>query len=176
MPIKSRIRTVPHWPRKGVMFRDITTLLKDPIGLQLVVDDFVKRYRGKKIDKIVGVESRGFIIAGALSYALGVGLVLARKQGKLPAETMSQEYLLEYGKDRLEIHKDAISKGDKVLIVDDLLATAGTSLATIKLVEKLGGEVHEVAFIIDLPEIGGRKRLQDAGYAVYWLTEFKENE
>lgn len=171
--IKSKIRTVPHWPKKGIMFRDITTLLKDPIGLQLVTDDFVKRYRGKPITKIVGIEARGFVIGGALSYALGIGLVLARKPGKLPAETEYQEYELEYGKDKIEIHKDAISPGDNVLIVDDLLATGGTAMAAIKLVEKLGGKVYEAAFIVDLPDIGGRKKLEAAGYTAYCLTEFE---
>jgi len=171
--IKSKIRTIPNWPKQGIMFRDITTLLKDPIGLQLVIDDLVKRYRGKPINKIVGIESRGFVIGGALSYALGIGCVLARKPGKLPAATESQEYLLEYGKDKIEIHKDAISSGDNVLIIDDLLATGGTAMAAIKLVEKLGGKVQEAAFIVDLPEVGGRKKLQDAGYNVYWLTEFE---
>ncbi|MBS3121904.1 adenine phosphoribosyltransferase [Candidatus Woesearchaeota archaeon] len=173
MQIKSKIRTIPNWPKQGIMFRDITTLLKDPIGLQLVIDDLVKRYRGKPINKIVGIESRGFVIGGALSYALGIGCVLARKPGKLPAATESQEYLLEYGKDKIEIHKDAISSGDNVLIIDDLLATGGTAMAAIKLVEKLGGKVQEAAFIVDLPEVGGRKKLQDAGYNVYWLTEFE---
>ncbi|MFH1440314.1 MAG: adenine phosphoribosyltransferase [Candidatus Woesearchaeota archaeon] len=173
MPIKSKIRTIPNFPKEGIMFRDITTLLKDPIGMQLVVDDFVKRYRGGKIDKIVGVEARGFVIGGALSYALGIGLVLARKPGKLPGECEAQEYQLEYGTDKIEIHKDAISPGDNVLIMDDLLATGGTAMAAIKLVEKMGGKVEEVAFIVDLPDVGGRKKLQDAGYKVYWQTEFE---
>jgi adenine phosphoribosyltransferase len=173
MPIKSKIRTVPNFPKEGIMFRDITTLLKDPIGMQLIIDDLVKRYRDKKIDKIVGLDARGFVIGGALSYVLGIGLVLARKAGKLPAECESQEYQLEYGTDKIEIHKDAISEGDNVLIVDDLLATGGTAMAAIKLVEKMGGKVMEASFIIDLPDVGGRKKLLDAGYNIHWLTEFE---
>ena len=172
MPIKSKIRTVPNFPKEGIMFRDVSTLLKDPIGMQLVIDDLVKRYRDKKIDKIVGIEARGFVLGGALSYVLGVGLVLARKPGKLPAECESQEYQLEYGTDKIEIHKDGINEGENVLIVDDLLATGGTAMAAIKLVEKMGGKVMEVAFVVDLPDVGGRKKLQEAGYNIYWLTEF----
>ncbi|MBT4541098.1 adenine phosphoribosyltransferase [Candidatus Woesearchaeota archaeon] len=173
MPIKSKIRTVPNFPKEGIMFRDITTLLKDPIGMQLVMDDLVKRYRGKKIDKIVGLDARGFILGGALSYVLGVGLVLARKAGKLPAECEALEYELEYGTDKIEIHKDAINPGDNVLVVDDLLATGGTAMAAIKLIEKMGGKVMEAAFVIDLPDVGGRKKLQEAGYNLYWQTEFE---
>jgi len=173
--IKEKIRTVPHWPKQGIMFRDITTLLKDPIGMQLVIDDLTKRYRGKKIDKIVGIESRGFIVGGALSHTLGVGFVLARKPGKLPAETEEQEYQLEYGTDKIQIHKDAIESGDEVLIIDDLCATGGTAMAAIKLVEKLGGKVMETAFIVDLPDIGGSKKLKEAGYSEYHLVEFEGN-
>jgi len=120
MPIKSRIRTVPHWPKKGVMFRDITTLLKDPVGLKICLDDFAKRYEKEEIDVIVGIDSRGFILGGALAYLLGKGFVPVRKKGKLPAEKESIEYELEYGTDCIEIHKDAISKGQRVLIIDEL--------------------------------------------------------
>ncbi|MBU0630501.1 MAG: adenine phosphoribosyltransferase, partial [Candidatus Margulisbacteria bacterium] len=141
MPIKSRIRTVPHWPKKGIMFRDITTLLKDPVGLKLCLDDFVARYQNKEIDIVVGIDSRGFILGGALAYLLGKGFVPVRKKGKLPAATEREEYALEYGTDVIEIHKDAIEKGQKVLIIDDLIATGGTAMAAGKLVKKLGGEV-----------------------------------
>ena len=173
MPIKSRIRTVPHWPKKGIMFRDITTLLKDPVGLKICLDDFVARYKDKEIDLVVGIDSRGFIIGGALAYLLGKGFVPVRKKGKLPAETEREEYSLEYGTDVIEIHKDAIQKGQKVLIIDDLIATGGTALAAAKLVNKLHGKVVEIAFIVDLPDLGGRKKLEQSGFSVYAQTTFE---
>ncbi len=172
-PIKSRIRTVPNWPKKGVMFRDITTLLKDPVGLKLCMDDFHKRYKDMDIDVIVGIDSRGFILGGALAYLLGKGFVPIRKKGKLPAATEREEYQLEYGTDTIEIHKDAIEKGQKVVIVDDLCATAGTATAAAKLVKKLGGEIVECAFIVDLPDLGGIKKLEAQGLKCYAQTEFK---
>lgn len=175
MTIKSRIRTVPDYPKKGIMFRDITTLIKDPVGFRLVIDSLTQRYitRDIKFDVIVGIESRGFIIGGALSYTLGRGFVPIRKKGKLPAETIKHEYELEYGTDIIEIHKDAIGKGDRVLIVDDLLATGGTALAAATLIEKLGGTVAEMCFIVDLPDVGGRKKVEAKGYKVFALTEFE---
>ena len=173
MPIKSRIRTVPHWPKTGIMFRDITTLLKDPVGLKLCLDDFLKRYEKMDLDIVVGIDSRGFIIGGALAYLLGKGFVPVRKKGKLPAATEKEEYALEYGTDTIEIHKDAIEPGQKVLIVDDLIATGGTALAAAKLVKKLHGEIVELAFIVDLPDLGGKKKLEQAGYSVYAQTEFE---
>ena len=173
MPIKSRIRTVPHWPKKGIMFRDITTLLKDPVGFKLCIDDFVNRYRNKDIDIVVGIDSRGFILGGAIAYQLGKGFVPVRKKGKLPAATEREEYELEYGTGVIEIHKDAIEKGQRVLIVDDLIATGGTALAATKLVKKLHGEIVELAFIVDLPDLGGRKKLERAGYTVYSQTSFE---
>ena len=173
MPIKSRIRTLPDWPKKGVMFRDITTLLKDPVGLKICIEDFVKRYEKKGIDVVVGIDSRGFILGGAIAYELGVGFVPIRKKGKLPAETEREEYALEYGTDTVEIHKDAIEKGQKVLIIDDLVATGGTALAAAKLVRKLHGTVVELGFIVDLPGLGGRAKLEQAGYSVYAQTSFE---
>jgi adenine phosphoribosyltransferase len=173
MPIKSRIRTVPHWPKKGIMFRDITTLLKDPVGLKICIEDFVKKYKDTDLDVIVGIDSRGFILGGAIAYLLGKGFVPVRKKGKLPAATEREEYALEYGTDVIEIHKDAIEKGQKVLIVDDLIATGGTALAAAKLVKKLHGKVVEIAFIVDLPDLGGRKKLENAGYRVYAQTAFE---
>ncbi|MFA5879650.1 MAG: adenine phosphoribosyltransferase [Candidatus Margulisiibacteriota bacterium] len=173
MPIKSRIRTVAHWPKMGVMFRDITTLLKDPVGFKLCINDFINRYSDKEIDLIVGIDSRGFILGGALAYALDKGFVPIRKKGKLPAETEQEEYELEYGTDTVEIHKDAILKGQKILIVDDLIATGGTALAAAKLVRKLQGEIVELAFIVDLPDLGGRKKLETSGLNVYAQTEFE---
>jgi len=175
MPIKSRIRTVPDYPKKGIMFRDITTLIKDPVGFRLVIDSLTQRYitDAVEFDTIVGIESRGFIIGGALSYTLGKGFIPIRKKGKLPADTIKHEYELEYGTDIIEIHKDALKRGEKVLLVDDLLATGGTALASAALIEKLGAEVAEMAFIVDLPDIGGHKRLVDKGYSVFTLTEFE---
>ena len=166
MDIKSKIRTIPDFPKQGIMFRDITTLLKDPAGFRYVIDTFVQRYANKGIDKIVGIESRGFIIAGALAHQLNVGFVPVRKPGKLPAEKDSVEYELEYGKDKLEIHTDAIKHGDVVLIVDDLIATGGTARATVELVEKQGANVLECAFIIALPELGGDKKLGKPSYSL----------
>lgn len=173
MPIKSKIRTVPHYPKQGIMFRDITTLLKDPIGLRATVEELVRRYKDAKIDKVAGIESRGFILGAPLAYALGVGFVPIRKKGKLPAETIGHDYELEYGTDRIEIHTDAISKGENVLLVDDLIATGGTAEAACKLIEKIGGHVVECSFLIDLPEIGGRKRLENHGQKVFALCEFE---
>ena len=157
------------------MFRDITTLLKDPVGFRLVIDNFTQRYVKGNVDfdTIVGIESRGFIIGGALSYTMGKGFIPVRKKGKLPAETISHEYALEYGTDTIEIHKDAITKGEKVLLVDDLLATGGTALAAAALIEKLGGVVAEMAFIVNLPDVGGAKRLAEKGYKTYFQTEFE---
>ncbi len=173
MPIKSRIRTVPHYPKQGIMFRDITTLLKDPIGLRVTIDDLARRYADIKIDKIAGIEARGFILGAPLAYVLGKGFIPIRKKGKLPAETIGHDYELEYGTDRIEIHTDAIEKGEKVLLVDDLIATGGTAEAACKLIEKMGGEIVECCFIIDLPDIGGRKRLEKHGHKVFALCEFE---
>ena len=168
MTIKSKIRTVPDYPKKGIQFRDITTLIKDPVGFRLVIDTITQRYiqGNHDFNVIVGIESRGFIIGGALAYTLGKGYVPIRKKGKLPAEVVSQEYQLEYGTDKIEVHKDAIKKGDRVLLIDDLLATGGTALASAALIEKLGGTVVEMAFIVDLPDVGGKKRLKEKGYKV----------
>ena len=175
MPIKSKIRTIPDYPKKGIMFRDITTLIKDPVGFRLVIDNFVHRYIRDEVafDLIVGIESRGFIIGGALSYALGKGFVPVRKAGKLPAEKVSHEYALEYGTDTIEMHTDSFQEGAKILLVDDLLATGGTALAAAALIEKLGGAVSEMAFIVNLPDVGGAKKLKEKGYKFYALTEFE---
>ena len=173
MPIKSRIRTVPHYPKQGIQFRDITTLLKDPIGLRVTIDELARRYADMKIDKIAGIEARGFILGAPLAYVLGKGFIPIRKKGKLPAETIGHDYELEYGTDRIEIHTDAIAPGEKVLLVDDLIATGGTAEAACKLIEKMGGEVVECCFVIDLPDIGGRARLEKHGHKVFALCEFE---
>lgn len=173
MPIKSRIRTVPHYPKDGIMFRDITTLLKDPVGFRIAIHELANRYTGIKIDKVAGIESRGFILGAPLAYLLGVGFVPIRKKGKLPAETIGQDYELEYGVDRIEMHVDAIGDGDKVLLVDDLIATGGTAEAAVKLVGKMGGKVVECCFAIDLPDLGGRRRLEKQTQKVFALCEFE---
>jgi adenine phosphoribosyltransferase len=173
MPIKSKIRTVPHYPKQGIQFRDITTLLKDPVGFRATIDELAQRYADMKIDKIAGIEARGFIFGAALAYALNKGFVPIRKKGKLPAETIGHDYALEYGTDRIEIHTDAITKGEKVLLVDDLIATGGTAEAACVLIEKMGGKIVECCFIIDLPDIGGRARLEKHGHKVFALCEFE---
>jgi len=175
MPIKSKIRSIPDYPKKGIMFRDITTLIKDPVGFRLMVDMFTQRYITDVVryDVIVGIEARGFIMGGALSYTLGKGFVPIRKLGKLPAEVVSQEYSLEYGVDTIEIHKDSLLPGTRELVVDDLLATGGTALAAAALIEKLGGVVAELAFIVNLPDVGGEQKLRDKGYSVFSLTDFE---
>ena len=173
MAIKSLIRTIPHYPRQGVMFRDITTLLKDPAGFSQVIDALADRYAASPPQKIAAIESRGFIVGGALAYELGVGFVPVRKKGKLPGETFGHDYALEYGFDRVEMHVDAISPGEKILLVDDLVATGGTAEAGAALIEQAGGIVVGCCFIVDLPELGGKKRLEAKGYEVFSLCEFE---
>ncbi|MGB0753386.1 MAG: adenine phosphoribosyltransferase [Gammaproteobacteria bacterium] len=172
MSIKSKIRTVKDYPIDGIMFRDITTLFKDPEGLREAINLFSDRYKDLKIDKIVAIESRGFLIGAPLAYLLNVGLVLIRKPGKLPAKTFKQDYTLEYGVDQIEIHTDAIEEGERVLIVDDLIATGGTVEAAVKLVQKMKADIIECCFIIDLPDIGGSKKLKSMGQNVFSLCEF----
>lgn len=155
------------------MFRDITTLLKDPVGLRITINELVHRYTGMKIDKIAGIESRGFILGAPLAYALGVGFVPIRKKGKLPSQTIGQDYELEYGVDRIEMHVDAIAEGEKILLVDDLIATGGTAEAAVNLIRKVGGQIIECVFIIDLPEIGGKARLEKLNCPVFALCEFE---
>jgi len=173
MSIKDKIRTIPHFPKNGIMFRDITTLLKDADGLRDLIDQIVARYEGVKIDAVIGLEARGFILGGAVAYKLGKGFIPIRKAGKLPSATESHKYELEYGTDTIEVHIDAIKKGDRLLVVDDLLATGGTALASAVLIEKLGGTIVEFAFIVDLPDLGGRKKLEENGYKVFALCDFE---
>lgn len=171
--IKSKIKTYPNWPKPGIMFRDINSLLNDPEGLSLLTEELVKRYQNTDIDIIAGIESRGFITGSLLAYKLKKKFVLIRKPGKLPGETISQEYTLEYGTDKVEIQKETIKPGDKVLLVDDLIATGGTALASAQLIQKLGGEVVECSFVIDLPEVGGKQKLLDHNLKVFNLIEFE---
>ncbi len=171
--IKDKIRTIPNWPKEGIMFRDIMSLLRDPEGLQHLTNLLVDRYKEMEIDSIVGIESRGFIIGSILAQQLKKAFIPIRKAGKLPPETISLEYELEYGTDTIEIHADAIKPGEKVLLVDDLIATGGTALAACDLIKKLKGDIVECSFVIDLPDIGGAKKLEQAGHKVFSLVEFE---
>jgi len=173
MPIKSLIRTIPHYPKQGVMFRDITTLLKDPAGFKLTIDRLAAHYRGERVDKVAGIEARGFIIAAPLAFALGVGFVPLRKRGRLPGPTAGHDYELEYGTDRIEMHIDAIAAGERILVADDLVATGGTAEAAIRLIEGAGGSVAGCCFVIELPDLGGRKRLEALGHPVLALCAFE---
>jgi adenine phosphoribosyltransferase len=168
--LKVKIRNIPDFPKKGILFRDITTLLKDGDAFEKAVLFLCQPYRKEKIDLVIAVEARGFIFGGALAHELGVGIVPIRKKGKLPAETMSVTYKLEYGEDTLEIHTDAIKPGDRVLIVDDLLATGGTTMATIELVKRLKGEIAGISFLIELADLKGREKLN--GYPINSLIKF----
>ncbi|MFQ3301677.1 MAG: adenine phosphoribosyltransferase [Planktomarina sp.] len=166
------IRTIPNFPHAGIMFRDVTTLFADPRGLRLAIDQMLHPYAGINLDKIIGLEARGFILGGAIAHQLGKGFIPIRKQGKLPGETISQAYTLEYGEAVMEIHENAIEPGEKVLMVDDLLATGGTAQAGLKLLEKLGAEIIGCSFVIDLPDLGGRKLLESMDMRVHTLCTF----
>ena len=155
------------------MFRDITTLFKDPVGFRVTINELVNHCTGVKIDRVAGIEARGFIVGSALAFQLGVGFIPIRKKGKLPAETVGQDYELEYGTDRIEMHVDAISQGDQVLLVDDLIATGGTAVAACDLIESMGGKIVECCFVIDLPDLGGRVRLEKLGHKVFSLCQFE---
>ncbi|MDX5406446.1 MAG: adenine phosphoribosyltransferase [Chromatiaceae bacterium] len=170
--LKQVIKTVVDYPKPGIVFRDVTSLMQDGASFKKVIDAFSHLYADKGITKIVGTESRGFIFGAPLAYALGISFVPVRKPGKLPRERISQRYQLEYGEDALELHADAITPGDKVLLVDDLLATGGTIDATAKLVRQLGGVVEDAAFVIALPELGGVARLEQAGLKILSLVEY----
>jgi adenine phosphoribosyltransferase len=171
--VKDYIRTIVDFPHEGILFRDVTTLFADPRGFRMAIDQMLHPYAGEQIDKVVGLEARGFILGGAIAHQLSVGFVPIRKKGKLPGTTISQDYQLEYGEAIVEVHDDAISAGEKILVVDDLLATGGTAEAGIKLVERLGGEIVACSFIIDLPDLGGRKKLEAMGMDVNVLCEFE---
>ena len=170
--VKDYIRTIVNFPHEGIMFRDVTTLFADPRGFRMCIDQMLHPYAGQPIDKVVGLEARGFILGGAIAHQLGTGFVPVRKKGKLPGTTISQDYKLEYGESIVEIHDDAIEAGERILVVDDLLATGGTAEAGIKLIERLGGDIVGCSFIVDLPELGGRKKLQSMNMDVQVLCEF----
>lgn len=172
MELKDYIRSIQDYPKEGILFRDITTLLKDKDAFKLAIDKMAEQVKDKKIDLIVGAESRGFLIGSALAYKMNCGFIPVRKKGKLPYKTISEEYALEYGTDTLYMHEDAIKKGDNVLVVDDLIATGGTALAMIKMVEKLGGNVIGSSFLIELEELNGRKEIEKYPINIlikYWL-------
>lgn len=171
--IKSSIKSIPNYPKEGIIFRDITSLLEVPSAFKATIDLIVEQYRDKGLTKVLGTESRGFIFGAPVALALDLPFELVRKPKKLPRETISQSYQLEYGQDTLEMHVDAISEGDNVLIIDDLLATGGTVEATVKLVQRLGGVVKHAAFVINLPELGGEKRLNNLGVDCYTLVNFE---
>lgn len=171
--IKQQIKTVPDYPKAGIMFRDITSLLENAKAYQACIDTFKEKYQPMGFTKVVGTEARGFLFGAPLALALGIGFVPVRKPGKLPRTTMAESYELEYGQDTLEIHRDAIVTGDKVLVVDDLLATGGTIEATVKLIRALGGEAKYGAFVISLPDLGGEDKLQALGLDVFSLCEFE---
>ncbi|MFH0257108.1 adenine phosphoribosyltransferase [Vibrio rumoiensis] len=170
--IQASIKTIPDYPKKGILFRDVTSLMEDPKAYQATIQLLVEKYQSMGFTKVVGTEARGFLFGAPLALALGLGFIPVRKPGKLPRETVSQSYELEYGTDVLEIHTDAIKAGDKVLVVDDLLATGGTIEATVKLIRQLGGEVTDAAFVINLPDIGGEDKLKSLGLNVYSICEF----
>jgi adenine phosphoribosyltransferase len=172
MNFADAIRTIPDYPKKGIMFRDITTLLGNARAFRGAVDALVQPYAGVKIDKVAGIEARGFILGGAVAHQLSVGFVPVRKKGKLPYTVIGEDYDLEYGKDRVEIHSDAVKKGEQVILVDDLIATGGTAFAAIKLLERAGANVVGCAFVIDLPDLGGADKIRALGKEVITLVSF----
>ncbi|MDC1311052.1 adenine phosphoribosyltransferase [Burkholderiales bacterium] len=173
MNIKELIRTIPDYPKPGIMFRDITTLLSDPEGFKYVIKILADRYSKYDFDFIAGIEARGFIVGAPLAATLTKGFIPVRKTGKLPGQTVSQSYELEYATDKIEIHADAFPKGSRILLVDDLIATGGTAIATTQLIERCGGEIVECCFVIDLPDLGGAKKLEAMGRCVFSLVGFE---
>lgn len=171
--IRSKIRTIPDYPKPGIQFRDVTTLWGDARGFRTAIDLMVQPYAGVRIDKVAGIEARGFVLGGAVAHQLSTGFVPIRKKGKLPGPTIAEEYELEYGTDTVEIHDDAINNGENVLVVDDLLATGGTMAAAVNLIRRAGGTVVGCCFIVDLPDLGGRERLQGMGLSIMTLCEFE---
>jgi adenine phosphoribosyltransferase len=171
--VEDYIRTIPDFPHEGIMFRDVTTLFNDARGFRMAVDLLLHPYIGQRIDRVAGLEARGFILGGAVAHQLSVGFLPVRKKGKLPHKTIEQSYALEYGEATVEIHEDSIEPGEHVLVVDDLLATGGTAEAGVKLIERLGGVVIGCAFVIDLPDLGGRAKLEGMGLGVHSLCAFE---
>ena len=174
--VRRTIRTVPDWPKPGIMFRDITPVLQNPRTFRLLIDLFVYRYMRQRLDLVAGIDARGFIIGSVLAYELNLGFVPVRKKGKLPSDTVHEDYLLEYGSGTVEMHADAVRPGQRVLLVDDLIATGGTMMAAAKLLQRLGANVVEAAAIIDLPELGGSKHVTDTGTPLYTVCRFNEDD
>lgn len=173
MPLRSAIRTIPDYPKKGILFRDITTLLGDAKAFRKAVDELVQPWAGTKIDKIAGMEARGFILGGAVAHQLSAGFIPIRKKGKLPHKTVSVSYALEYGTDEMEMHVDAVAPGERVILVDDLIATGGTAEGAIKLLQKMGAKVAAACFVIDLPDLGGARKIEALGVPVRALVSFE---
>lgn len=171
--LRQAIRTIPDYPKPGIMFRDISTLLGDPRAFRRAIDELVQPWAGTKIDKIAGIEARGFILGGAVAHQLSAGFVPIRKKGKLPYKTMRMAYSLEYGVDEMEIHIDAIAKGERIILVDDLIATGGTAEAAVKLLQNMGADIVAACFVIDLPELGGAKKIESLGVPVRTLVSFE---
>jgi len=171
MDLKNSIRSIPDWPIEGVIFRDLTTLMQNPEAYRNACDVFYNRYKNLNIDKVVGIDARGFVFGAVLAYQLNVGFVPVRKKGKLPYKTVSAQYTLEYGKNTVEMHEDAITEGEKVVILDDLIATGGTIEAAVKLVKKIGGDILECAFIVELPDLKGREKIKDQ--KIFTICEFE---
>lgn len=171
--LRQAIRTIPDYPKPGIMFRDISTLLGDPRAFRRAIDELVQPWAGTKIDKIAGMEARGFILGGAVAHQLSAGFVPIRKKGKLPYKTMRMAYSLEYGVDEMEIHIDAIAKGERIILVDDLIATGGTAEAAVKLLQNMGADIVAACFVIDLPELGGAKKIESLGVPVRTLVSFE---
>jgi adenine phosphoribosyltransferase len=172
MDFRNVIRSIPDYPKPGIIFRDITTLLGHPRAFRRAVDELVQPYAGVRIDKVAGIEARGFILGGAVAHQLSVGFIPVRKKGKLPWQVLGEDYALEYGIDRVEIHTDAVAHGEQILLVDDLIATGGTCLAAIKLLERAGGRVLGCSFVIDLPDLGGAEKIRALGKEVITLVAF----
>jgi len=172
MDLKVKIREIPNWPKPGVNFKDITTLLSDPEAFKEVINSLGEFFVGKNIDKVMSIDARGFLVAAPVAYKIGAGLIIARKPGKLPFSTIKQEYTLEYANNIIEMHNDAIVKGEKVVLIDDLIATGGTAIAACDLVEKLGGTIAGIGAIIDLPYLDGSKKLAERGYEIKYLVSY----
>jgi adenine phosphoribosyltransferase len=173
MPLRAAIRTIPDYPKKGILFRDITTLLGDARAFRKAVDELVQPWAGGKIEKVAGMEARGFILGGAVAHQLSAGFIPIRKKGKLPYETVTVAYELEYGTDVMEMHVDAVAQGERVILVDDLIATGGTATGAIRLLQKMGAQVVAACFVIDLPDLGGAKKIEALGVPVRTLVAFE---
>ncbi len=171
--LRSLIRTIPDFPKPGILFRDVTTLMGDKVGFRAAIDLLVARYRDRGVDKVAGIEARGFILGGAVAHGLGAGFVPLRKKGKLPGEAIGEDYALEYGTDRIEMHTGAVRKGERVLVVDDLIATGGTAAAALKLLKAAGADIVEACFLVDLPDLRGAERIASLGHGVFALVDFE---